>query len=142
MSDFTKRFPYVIQAKVEWADMDAFQHVNNTNYLRYFERVRMEYFQQYGFFAYMNEHNVGPILASTSCKFKAPLSYPDKILIGMGVQSIEDDRFNMLFAVYSDKFGCVAAEGEGLIIYYDYGKGEKTNIPDQFRVFADSLMMD
>lgn len=142
MTDFYKQFPYVIEAKVEWADLDAFQHVNNTNYLRYFERIRMEYFQKYGFFAYMNEHNIGPILASTNCIFKAPLSYPDEILIGMGIQSIEPDRFNMLFAVYSDKFERIAAEGEGLIIYYDYGIGEKANIPDQFRSSVEDLLVE
>jgi len=60
----------------------------------------------------------------------------------MGIQSIERDRFNMLFAVYSDKFERIVAEGEGLIIYYDYGIGEKANIPDQFRSSVEDLLVE
>lgn len=133
MDKFRSEYPYVMEARVEWADMDVFQHVNNTVYLRYFERVRMELFFEYGFFDYMIEHNIGPILASTQCKFKAPLSYPDNIHIGTTIADIEDDRFVMLFAVYSEAFGRIAAEGDGVIVYYDYHKAEKTSIPEQLR---------
>ena len=42
MNQFRDEYTFIMEGRVEWADMDAFQHVNNTIYLRYFERVRME----------------------------------------------------------------------------------------------------
>ncbi|MFQ5660416.1 MAG: acyl-CoA thioesterase [Gammaproteobacteria bacterium] len=128
-----------MEARVEWADMDAFKHVNNTVYLRYFERIRMELFMESGFMEYMKKHNIGPILASTQCKFKAPLSYPDSILIGTHITDIEEESFLMQYAIYSEKLNRVAAEGNGLLVYFDYEQGRKTKIPDQLRKHLETF---
>ena len=36
-------YPVVIQESVLWGEMDAFQHVNNTVYFRYFESDFLDY---------------------------------------------------------------------------------------------------
>lgn len=131
--EFKQHYPFTIKGKVEWADLDAFQHVNNTMYFRYFERVRFEYFIDVGFIEHMKEHEVGPILASTQCRFKVPLEYPDSILIGTHITDLQDDRFLMKYAVYSYEHDCVAAEGDGLIVCYDYENGAKAVIPEPVR---------
>ena len=45
---FKSLFSHTIEIPVIWGDMDAFQHVNNTVYFRYFENVRIEYFELVG----------------------------------------------------------------------------------------------
>jgi acyl-CoA thioester hydrolase len=37
MSDPLEAFPVVISIPVAWGEMDAFQHVNNSVYFRYFD---------------------------------------------------------------------------------------------------------
>ena len=37
-------FPVCVREPVIWGDMDAFGHVNNIVYLRYFESARIAYF--------------------------------------------------------------------------------------------------
>ena len=37
-------YPHVLVLPVLWADMDAFQHVNNTAYLKWFESSRIAFF--------------------------------------------------------------------------------------------------
>lgn len=113
--------------------MDAFQHVNNTIYLRYFERVRMELLRDCGVMDYLERHNIGPILASTRCRFKLPLAYPDPILIGTRIADFGEDGFNMVYSVFSITADRPAAEGEGRIVYYDYAGGSKAPIPDELR---------
>ncbi len=49
--ELLRGFPSVVAVPVLWGDMDAFQHVNNTVYFRYFETGRIAYFQQIGFVA-------------------------------------------------------------------------------------------
>ena len=46
MQDLFTNFPVVVDIPVRWADMDPFQHVNNTVYFRYFEIARISYFER------------------------------------------------------------------------------------------------
>jgi acyl-CoA thioester hydrolase len=128
--EFRKLYSFNVDRHVEWADMDAFQHVNNTVYFRYFEKIRIDYFEDNGLMEIIEEHSVGPILASTQCRFKLPLSHPDDIVIGTYITDLDADRFLMKYAVYSLRHQRVAAEGDGLIVCYDYNKGEKAPIPE------------
>jgi len=44
LPDCLSPFPSVTPIDVAWGDMDAFGHVNNTRYFRYFETARIAYF--------------------------------------------------------------------------------------------------
>lgn len=127
--EFRARYPFHAERDVEWADLDAFQHVNNTQYFRYFEKIRIDYFRERGFLQSMEEQKLGPILASTQCRFRLPLGWPDRILIGTFISNLQGDRFLMNYGVYSLEHQRLAAEGDGLIVCYDYNKNEKAAIP-------------
>jgi acyl-CoA thioester hydrolase len=133
MSSLLKDYPVVIKFPVAWGEMDAMKHVNNIVYFRYFESARIAYFEKMNLIGYMKETGIGPILATTSCKFKIPLSYPDQVLIGAKVVSIEQDRFVMNYLVVSKKHQKVAAEGDGVIVTFNYREGKKTTIPEVVR---------
>lgn len=131
---FLQNYPITINQAVIWGEMDAFQHVNNTVYFRYFETARMEYFEKTGVMRHMDETNVGPILAETQCKFRAPISFPDSIIIGAKLKEIPnkgDKRFTMEYAVFSTQHDTVAAKGYGLIVYYDYEQSSSCEVPDK-----------
>jgi len=46
--------------RVRWGDMDALGHVNNTVYFRYFEQIRIEWIEEFGFGAAGQPH--GPVI--------------------------------------------------------------------------------
>ena len=77
-------YPVTIEVPVAWGEMDAFQHVNNIVYFRYFESARIAYFDKIGIWEFMEADGVGPILASTRCSFKIPLAFPDTVTVGTG----------------------------------------------------------
>lgn len=129
----------VIQVPIAWADMDAFGHVNNTVYFRFFESVRIAYLDAIGFTSGGVSGGVGPILASTHCRFRHPLRYPDSVTVGTRVPHVDADRFTMEYVVVSDARGVVAAEGGGVVVAYDYGVGSKVPIPDDVRRRMDAL---
>ncbi len=123
-------YPVVLQEDLVWGDMDAFGHINNKVYFRYFENARIAYFERAGIFEHMQRNQVGPILASTRCDFRLPLAFPGKIRIGTCVENLQEKRFTMRYQVYSDTLSAIAAEGEGLIVYYDYGQRKSCPIPE------------
>lgn len=122
-------FPVVIDVPVAWGDMDAFAHVNNTVYFRWFESARIAYFDRIGFRGNDPDDRIGPILASTQCRFRRPLVYPDRVRVGARVSDVRDDRFTMEYRVVSGRDGAVAAEGSGVVVSFDYGAGRKAVLP-------------
>ncbi len=131
-------WPSVIEIPVLWGDMDALGHVNNVVYFRFFESGRMDYFYQIGFDKPMQNHQVGPILASTQCRFRLPLTFPDTVSIATKIKTIEDDRFVHLYRVVSHRHQKIAAEGEGLVVSFDYKAQRKIPLPKAIRqnIFA------
>ena len=110
--------------------MDAYQHVNNAVYFRYFEDARMALLQDTGAMDHMHAQREGPILASTRCEFRAPLTFPDRILIGARIEDMHTKRFVMRYAVHSERLGRIAAHGEGLIVYFDYAAQRSCAVPE------------
>jgi len=133
MENLMDGYPVVIEVPVAWGEMDAFGHLNNIVYFRYFESARIAYFYKLDLIDMMTKTGIGPILASTSCRFKIPLTYPDKVLVGAKVVSIEEDRFKMGYCVFSTNHRKVAAEGDGLIVTLNYRESKKVQIPNELR---------
>jgi acyl-CoA thioester hydrolase len=134
-------FPVVIEVPVAWGEMDAFEHVNNIVYFRYFESARMACFERLGMGERLRETGIGPILHSTSCRFRVPLTYPDTISVGTAVTGVGADRFGMTYRVVSHAHARTAADGEGTIVMYDYRAGEKASIPDDLRERLEALRL-
>jgi acyl-CoA thioester hydrolase len=133
MQELLELYPVVIEIPIAWGEMDSLRHVNNIVYFRYFESARMAYFDKLDIWNYMDETGIGPILASTQCKFRLPLTYPDTVSVGTHVSAIESDRFLMKYVVVSQGKGKVAAEGEGLIVSYDYRALRKAPLPEEIK---------
>jgi len=133
MENLVADYPVVIETPVAWGEMDAFGHLNNIVYFRYFESARIAYFYKLDLIDMMTKTGIGPILASTSCKFKIPLKYPDKVLIGAKVTDIEEDRFMMGYGVFSTNHKKIAAEGDGLIVTLNYRDSKKVSVPEELR---------
>jgi acyl-CoA thioester hydrolase len=133
MQELLNDFPVVIDIPVAWGEMDAFGHVNNIIYFRYFESARAAYFEKLSYWEFKAETGIGPILASTQCQFKAPLTYPDTVSVGATIPDIQQDRFVMKYRVVSHDLQRVVAEGDGLIVSYDYRAKEKAPLPEELR---------
>ena len=139
MQELLKAFPVVIEIPVAWGEMDSLRHVNNIVYFRYFESARMAYFDRLDIWNFMEETGIGPILASTQCKFRIPLAYPDTVSVGARITRIEEDRFLMEYAVISHQQRKVAAEGDGMIVSYNYQDKEKAPLPEKLKARIEAL---
>ncbi len=139
MREQLDQFPVIVELPVVWGEMDAFAHVNNIFYFRYFESARLSYFEKIGYLNLAKEQGLGPILASTRCDFRKALTFPDKIFVGSKVTEMGEDRFVMQYRIVSEKLQKTAAEGEGLIISYNYREGRKVPVPMEIRQKIEKL---
>ena len=97
---------------------------------RSFASARIAYFEQIDYLALMQRTGVGPILAATSCRFRAPLTYPDTVRAGARIRDLQPDRFRMDYLLVSRELGAVAAEGEGRVVSFDYRRNCKVPLPE------------
>jgi acyl-CoA thioester hydrolase len=122
-------FPIILELPVQWGEMDAYGHVNNTVFFRYFESARMAFLQRCGFVESHERDRIGAILHSTTARFRQPLFFPDTVQIGAAATEVKEDRFTMAYTVVSLTRNVVVAEGSGIIVSFDYGAGKKTGLP-------------
>ena len=137
MSALLAAYPVSLQLTLQWGEMDAYQHLNNVVYFRYFETARIAYFRAMELGD--DSAAVRPILASTSCRYKAPLHYPDMLSVGARVTEVGTDRFTMEYALASERLGRIAAEGQALLVSYDYEAGAKVALPGAWRAAISRL---
>jgi acyl-CoA thioester hydrolase len=133
MDELLKGYPVVVDTPIAWGEMDAFQHVNNVVYFRYFENARIVYFDKLHVMSLKEKTGIGPIMASQQCKYKMQLLYPDTISVGTRIVHVQETQFTMQYVIVSQKMKKVAAEGECLIAYFDYNQNKRAPIPDETR---------
>jgi acyl-CoA thioester hydrolase len=120
--------------------MDAFQHVNNTVYLRWMESARIAYFERLDLADRSLGEGVGPILARTEIDYRRPVTYPDTVTIVVGVTRVGTSSFAMSDSVTSEKQGgAVVAEGRTVQVLIDYGTGEKVPLDAEMRERIEAL---
>jgi len=122
--------PVVHTHEVEWGDMDALGHVNNAVYFRYFETARIKFFEEINMAGLRFEGSVGPILANISSNFRRPVEYPDTIHVGTRVSELGTKRFNMEYSLVSETLDEVAAQGECVVVAYDFDRDEAVAVPE------------
>lgn len=127
-------YPVVITLRVQWGEMDAFGHVNNTVPIRWFESARIAYLEAVGLSELMLQADgVGPILAAINANYRRQVKYPDVVHIGARVGEIRRSSFTMEHAAFSESGGAVCADGHSVIVVYDYRSQRPVRVPDRIR---------
>jgi acyl-CoA thioester hydrolase len=130
--------PLILSWPVQWGDQDAYGHVNNVVYFRWMESARIEYFRRSGLGTTDNS-GVGPILASLQCDFRRQLRYPDTLLISGSITSIGRTSMKMVHRIYSETQRAIAAEGDSVLVFFDYQSQRPFVVPDNVRAAIDAF---
>lgn len=131
------RWPVSIDLPVQWGDMDAFQHVNNVAYLRWFESARIAHFDKAGLFGRMPA--LGPILARQTIDYRFPLVYPDTVRVEAATLKLGKTSFTLGLRLESVRHRKLAAEGEGVVVMLDYRTNEKVPLDADLRARLQGL---
>ncbi len=128
--------PICLALRIDWSEIDAFQHVNNVAIMKYVQAARVNYLEQVGLMQLQAETKIGPILASTGCQFRQPLFYPGQVIINSHVEWIKNTSFKLTHQILNDRHE-VAAEAEDIIVFYDFKRNTKLPIPDTIKSAMD-----
>ena len=120
--------------RVRFGDLDAMQHMNNVEFLRFFETARIDYLM-----GILPEHNPGSrrqfgfIFAECHIAYRSPAHFGEEIRTFIWPTGLERSSIRIEFAMRSESDGRLLAEGYGVLVGYDYAAGESRPVPDELR---------
>ncbi|ODO00325.1 hypothetical protein I350_06958 [Cryptococcus amylolentus CBS 6273] len=138
----------VLTWPVAWGDQDSFQHVNNVQFLRWIESARIRYGESWGpvlgekaVYDLLHAKGTGFILKDVSIKYRAPITYPDTVMISNRIHSVNPKRasYGHQHIIWSMKDGQVKALADSTVVMYDYDNLKKGVMSDQLRELLQSV---
>ena len=132
-------FPVVVEFPIQWGDLDAYGHVNNLVYLRWFEAARAVYASQVGVAVVPSQSGVGAVLSAISCKYMRQLNYPGDVLAGVRVARMSLGSVTLEFQIVYRQTIVPVAEGSCDVVLYDLVADKPVPIPDHVRAAVEAL---
>ncbi len=132
-------FPVWVTLPVQWGDQDAFGHVNNTVYFRWFESARIAYGGRIDLSESGDGQKVAPILAAITCNYRRQLKYPDTVHVGARIIRIGRSSLTMEHRLVSEAWRAIAAEGDSTLVAFDYAAQTPVPVPAAVRSRIEQL---
>ncbi len=114
---------------VRWGDLDAFNHVNNTVFLRYLEEARIDLFHGLG--VEMDDAEHGPVVVNINCNFRREIHHPATVRVRLDAEQASEKRLLMRHAITDpDAPEILYADAEITAVWVDYASGQAIPIPE------------
>jgi acyl-CoA thioester hydrolase len=122
---------------VRWGDMDAYGHLNNTLYFRFFEQARVEWIEQLGF-PVRSEAESGPVIIHADCTFLIPVNYPATAEVRLYAGRPGRSSLMTWYELYVEGDERMYASGSAKVVWMHVETGKSAPLPDSVRaLFPD-----
>lgn len=121
---------YFTNIEVRFADLDAYQHVNNATYFTFLETARINLFREK--FAEQFQSGLLFLVAEASCRYLQPIGLNDRVRVALRCDKAGRSSFTLDYRI-TDGGERIFAEARTVMVCYD-GKNQKpVAIPDDLR---------
>ena len=111
----------------------------NARYFTWFESARIAYVQRIGAGVGVGGE-IGPILASVTCDYLRPVTFPATVRVGARVSEVGNSSLRMEYGVERvDAPDEPSARGTSVIVLVRYATLEKVRVPDEARAAIAAL---
>ncbi len=125
-------FKLSLKLRIDWSEMDTYQHVNNVNFMKYMQSARVQFWEVTGLAKMYADTKKGSMLVSTKCDFKHPLFFPGNVLIKTKVEFIKNSSFGLYHRLYNDD-GVLCAEGHDVAVCFDFNINKTFKVNDELQ---------
>ena len=128
-----KVFIHSSNIPVNWGDMDALGHVNNTMYFRYMEIARVNWLNSLGI--KLGENDQSFIIVNAFCEFLTPLTYPQTLEIKTFISKIGNTSIDISHALEikdQDQKPNLIANGFVTCVLFNFKKNRSATLPKVF----------
>lgn len=123
-------FNFHAHIQLRWKDIDQFGHVNNANYLTYFETARFYYNRDVNNWDWEQDQY---IIASVKVDYLRPIFYPGDIKVYLRTTNVGEKSFEFHYAITFERNGIekLAATGQTTQVFYDLKNQKTIPIPER-----------
>jgi acyl-CoA thioester hydrolase len=120
---------------VRWGDMDAFNHVNNAQYLRYLEEARVQWLASIPGMSLSGP--VSPVLVASNVNYRRPIEWPNEIAVELFVEKIGNSSLTMGHRMFSAADSTVLySDGNVVMVWIDTQTGKSVRVPEAVKATA------
>ena len=117
---------------VRWRDLDAFNHVNNSNYLTYLEEARLQWLQQLPG-EWMNAQ-AAPVMAASEVNYRRPIEWPAQVRVQLFSQRLGNTSMVIGHRIVDANDGeRVYCDGHVVMVWMNPQTGKSVPLPQVVR---------
>lgn len=122
-ADVLFRMPIALR----WRDLDAFNHVNNSNFLTYLEETRIRWFASWGG-EWVNDE-IAPLLAAVQLNYRLPIPYPSEVVVELFAQRVGSTSMTIGHRIVSEDGSALYCDGHVVVVWIDRASGRPVPLP-------------
>jgi acyl-CoA thioester hydrolase len=132
-------YAHFTEITTRWSDNDAYRHVNNVVYYGFFDTAVNRLLIEAGALDLEDSPAVG-LVVETQCRYSAPVSFPDRVTVGLRLASIGRSSLRYELAVFRNDEPQASAEGHFVHVYVDRVSNRPVPIPPAVRDVVTPLL--
>jgi acyl-CoA thioester hydrolase len=126
---------FVAPIGVRWRDLDAFNHVNNANYLTYLEEARLQWLQHVP--GWFDEHSM-PVLAASEVNYRRPIEWPAQLNVELFCERLGNSSITIAHRIVNAHDGALYSDGKVVMVWMDPATGKPVSLPRSIRDAAQA----
>jgi acyl-CoA thioester hydrolase len=127
--------------RLDWSEQDLYGHINNVSYFKYQQAARVAFWEAIGLTAQDGKSGIGPALAAVNMRFIRPLHYPGTVRLDTEVTFVKTTSFGLRHRMYNSA-GVLCAEGEDVVVTFNYAVGEKQSLSPELRALLNEHLAE
>ena len=125
-------YRYFHAITTRWQDNDPLWHVNNVNYLAFFDPA-VTYFELTREIVDLRCGDVRCVVAELGCRYHSSVAFPDRLAAGLRVARIGRSSVRYEIGVFREDDDVAAAEGHFVHVFVDTKTQRPVAIADEAR---------
>lgn len=127
---------FVASLVVRWRDLDAFNHVNNANFLTYLEEARLQWLQHVP--DWFSEDSM-PVLAASELQYRRPIAWPSTVHIELRCTRVGNSSITLAHRIVdAADADCLYCDGHVVMVWMSPVSGRAMPLPEAIRRSAES----
>jgi acyl-CoA thioester hydrolase len=133
-----EEFPHLQPVPTRWNDNDVYGHVNNVEYLGYFDTAINHWLITEGGLDIQRGETVG-FCVESHCAYHAPVSFPDELEAGLRVGHLGSSSVRYEIGIFKRGEPDAAAHGWFVHVFVDRDSSASAAIPPAVRTCLERL---
>lgn len=125
---------FIASLAVRWRDLDAFNHVNNSNFLTYLEEARLQWLQNVR--DWFSEDSM-PVLAASELNYRQPIGWPVSLHIELRCARLGTSSMTVAHRIVDaldpHRLYC---DGHVVMVWMNPATGKAVPLPEAIRTAA------